>query len=76
MIGRDDEVEWSAETVGDPVALAISQLIAAVIEVTPTDCPERKRASRPTEGSADCPVFFGGVRGRLTGCKIVPLPPD
>jgi hypothetical protein len=65
MIGRDDEVEWSAETVGDPVALAIRQLIAAVIEVTPTD-PERKRASRPTEGSADCPVFFGGVRGRLT----------
>jgi hypothetical protein len=72
---RDDDVEWPA-AVGDPVALAISQLIAAVIEVTPTDCPERKRASRPTEGSADCPVFFSSVRGRLTGCKIVPLPPD
>jgi hypothetical protein len=40
---RDDDVEWPA-AVGDPVALAISQLIAAVIEVTPTDC---KRASRP-----------------------------
>jgi hypothetical protein len=57
---RDDDVEWPA-AVGDPVALAISQLIAAVIEVTPADCPERKRASR--EGSADCPVFFSSVRG-------------
>jgi hypothetical protein len=72
---RDDDVEWPA-AVGDLVALAISQLIAAVIEVTPTDCPERKRASRPTEGSADCPVFFSSVRGRLTGCKIVSFPPD
>jgi hypothetical protein len=72
---RDDDVEWPA-AVGDPVALAISQLIAALFEVTATDCPERKRASRPTEGPADCLVFFSSVRGRLIGCKIVPLPPD
>jgi hypothetical protein len=50
---RDDDVEWPA-AVGDPVALAISQLIAAVIEVTPTDCPERKpRSGAAVEGQAD-----------------------
>jgi hypothetical protein len=74
MIERDaiDELPEAR----DPLGVAISRVIARVFEALPTDCVERKRASRPTEGSADCPVFFGGVRGRLTGCKIVPLPPD
>ena len=53
VTGELDEADELWPEVHNPVSAAICQLIAAVIEVTPTDCPERKRASRPTEGSAD-----------------------
>jgi hypothetical protein len=43
-IESDEEFDWPAEVVGDPVREAIGNLLVAIIESTNADSPERARA--------------------------------